>query len=91
MIISTGSGSLSMNISSSIKSYIDIKGSTTFSGQITSPDIESYIETDGSVSLDVETDDLRLYALQGTISLTGHALSQNIRTSPRCILSNETK
>ena len=90
-IISTGSGNISMDIKSKTKSYLDLKGSTTFSGHVESPDIESFIETEGSVSLDVQTDDLRLSALQGSISLNGHATNQDIHTSNRTVISNQLK
>lgn len=87
-VCSTGSSSISLCVNSKNASYFDISGSTTIKSTISSPIIKSIIETQGSVSYDIETETLSLRALKGTINLCGHATTPEINVSPNVILSN---
>ncbi len=89
VLISTGEGTITTKVDARTSAYLDIKGTSTISADITSPKIENFIDTQGAVSYSVSTDDLSIYALNGSISLKGHANKQDIQCNPSVVLSNE--
>lgn len=91
VIISTGTGIISLNATAKTNTYIDAKGSTTMRADITSPLTEGIIETEGSVSYAVQSDELKLVILRGTVDLNGTAKAQDIKCEPQAIVNNNLK
>ena len=91
IVCSTGNGTISMNINSSVTAYFDISGSTTIKSTICSPEIKSIVDNNATVSYDIETKMLYFRALQGTISLNGHAEEKQITTSNQVTIHNSLK
>lgn len=91
VIISTGTGCISLNATATTNTYIDAKGSTTMRAEITSPLTEGIIETEGSVSYTLQSDELKLVILRGTVDLSGTAKVQDIKCEPQAIVNNRLK
>jgi len=89
IVISTGTGVLSMNVKARSSAYFDIKGSSSISSEIYSPKVDNYIETDGTVSYTLDTDYFEMFAQMGTVNLRGHATQQKIDKSAQVVLNND--
>lgn len=90
-IISSGNGTISLCVKSDKSTYLDISGQSTLTADISSPLTESIIETDGSVSFKLDTDNFRMRAIRGVIEMSGYALNQEIQQSRDVVIRNDLK
>ena len=91
IVISTGTGAISLNTTATSNTYLDIKGSTTIRADINAPLTEGIIETGGSASLGIKTEALKLIILRGTVDLEGYAKEEDIKCEPQAIVNNKLK
>lgn len=88
VVISTGGGTLNLHMNANESCYLDAKGRSTVNMTANTPKLESMIDTEGTVNLTMDTHELSLDALGGTINLSGHADRPHIRKGKLAILND---
>ena len=88
VVISTGDGILNLNVNAKTNAYLDIKNESQMNINVNSPLVEGLIETKREVSMTMQTNDLQLNVLAGTVNLAGKAAKQNVRKGQLAIINN---
>lgn len=88
VVISTGDGILNLNVDARTNAYFDIKNESTMNLNVNSPLVEGLIETKREISMTMQTDNLQLNVLAGTVNLAGKAAKQNVRKGQLAVVNN---
>ena len=88
VVISTGDGILNLNVNAKTNAYLDIKNESQMNINVNSPLVEGLIETKREVSMTMQTNDLQLNVLAGTVNLAGKVAKQNVRKGQLAIINN---
>ena len=88
VVISTGDGMLNLDVDARKNGYFDVKNNSMLNATVNSPLVEGLIETNNVVNMNVQTDDLQLSVLGGTVNLSGKAAKQNIKKGQLATVNN---
>ena len=88
VVISTGDGILNLNVDAKTNAYLDVKNESQMNINVNAPLVEGLIETKREVSMTMQTNDLQLSVLAGTVNLSGKAAKQNVKKGQLAVVNN---
>lgn len=91
VVIATGDGILNLNVNAKTNGYFDIKNESMLNVNVKAPLVEGLIETKRDVNMDIDTKELQLSVLAGTVNLSGFAAKQNIKKAQLATVNNSLK